>query len=377
MCGICGVYNLKDPNKTVDTETLISMCRTLYHRGPNDEGIYTQGAVGLGMRRLSIIDLGGGHQPIANENRTVWTVFNGEIYNYQELRSSLERKGHVFSTSSDTECLVHSYEEYGLDFVNHLRGMFAFALWDGERRRLILARDRFGIKPLFYAEHGGKLFFASEMKAILQDQGFPRTMDDEALAAFFMLSYIPAPLTIFKQVRKLLPGHLLIVENGQVRMRKYWDIEFKPDRNKKEDYFIEGFTALLEESVRMHLMSEVPLGAFLSGGIDSSTIVALMSRMGSAPTTTITIGFGGDVGGYLDERSCARAVASRYRTNHREYEVRPDVETLLETIVRAFDEPFGDYSAIPSYYVCKTAKQQVTVALSGLGGDELFCGYER
>jgi asparagine synthase (glutamine-hydrolysing) len=376
MCGICGIYHFETGSQA-NREVVQAMCRTLTHRGPDDEGIYIKGPVGLGMRRLSIIDVAGGKQPISNEDKTIWVIFNGEIYNYQELRKSLIQRGHRFTTDSDTESIVHLYEDKGIEFVDHLRGMFAIALWDEKQKQLILARDRLGIKPLFYSQYNNKLVFASEMKAILQNKLFPREIDNEGMAAYFTLSYIPAPLTIFRGIQKLLPGHLLILKDDRAKIQKYWDIKFEPDRRRKEGYFIEGFMALLQESVNSHLMSEVPLGAFLSGGIDSSTIVALMSRMGSAPTTTITIGFGGDVGGYLDERSCARAVASRYRTNHRDYEVRPDVETLLETIVRAFDEPFGDDSAIPSYYVCKTAKQEVTVALSGLGGDELFCGYER
>lgn len=376
MCGICGIYHFEDA-LPVNWEVVRAMCQTLTHRGPDDEGIYINGSIGLGMRRLSIIDLGGGHQPIANENRTVWTVFNGEVYNYRELRGFLEKRGHLFSTNSDTECIVHLYEEFGNEFVNHLRGMFAIAIWDERQKQLILARDRLGIKPLFYSRYDNKLVFASEMKAILQDEEFPRAIDDDGLASYLMLSYIPAPLTIFRGIQKLLPGHLLILKNDQIKIHKYWDIEFEPDRRRKEGYFIDRFMALLQESVNTHLMSEVPLGAFLSGGIDSSTVVALMSKVSNHPVNTVSIGFGGDTGGYLDERSYARKVASRYGARHTEHEVLPGFENLTETIVRAIDEPLADDSTIPSYFVCKAAKEQVTVALSGLGGDENFCGYER
>jgi asparagine synthase (glutamine-hydrolysing) len=376
MCGICGIYQFESGFPVIYDEVQ-AMCQTLVHRGPDDEGIYVQGPIGLGMRRLSIIDIVGGKQPISNEDKTIWIAFNGEIYNYRELRKLLIEKGHCFSTNSDTECIVHLYEDLGLDFVKELRGMFAFAIWDERQRRLILVRDRLGIKPLFYAQHNNKLVFASEMKAILQDNNFPRDMNDNALAAYFTLSYIPAPLTIFKKIQKLLPGHILTVQNGQVNIQKYWDIEFEPDRLHSEDYFIEGFMELLQESINIHLISEVPLGAFLSGGIDSSTVVALMSKVINSPVNTVSIGFGGNTGGYLDERKYARKVVARYGTCHKEYEVLPAVQDLTETIVRAFDEPFADDSTIPSYFVCKAAKESVTVALSGLGGDEIFGGYER
>lgn len=376
MCGICGIYNF-DLSLHVNSAEIDAMNETLRHRGPDDEGSYVDGPVGIGIRRLSIIDVAGGSQPLSNEDKTIWIVFNGEIYNYKDLRKSLIKKGHRFSSQSDTESIIHLYEEVGLDFVNQLRGMFAITIWDSRQNRLILARDRLGIKPLFYAQYNNSLVFASEMKAILQRREFSREMDENALAAYFTLSYIPAPLTIFKGIQKVLPGHVITVQDGKITDQEYWDIQFRPDRSKNEEYFIEGFMDLLQESVNMRLMSEVPLGAFLSGGIDSSTVVALMSKATDTPVNTFTIGFGGDTGGYLDERKYAQMVANRYATHHREEEVWPSPHGLIEKIVKAFDEPFADDSAIPSFAVYEAAKKDVTVALSGLGGDELFGGYER
>jgi asparagine synthase (glutamine-hydrolysing) len=273
---------------------------------------------------------------------------------------------------------VHAYEEWGERCVETFRGMFAFAVRDQRRDRLFLARDRFGKKPLFYAEYDGQFVFASEIKAILTDSRFDRRIDEEALAAYFMLSYIPAPLTIFKGIRKLLPGHTLTVDRGRVRERRYWDIQFKPDRTRSEADVLQELTARIDDAVRIRLISDVPLGAFLSGGIDSSAVVAFMANAGgSTPVKTFTIGFAGEAGGSADERHYARMVAERYRTDHREVEVHPDVTGVIESIVRGFDEPFADDSMIPSYFVCKTARERVTVALSGLGGDEAFLGYER
>ncbi|HHT9125410.1 MAG TPA: asparagine synthase (glutamine-hydrolyzing) [Candidatus Brocadiia bacterium] len=377
MCGITGIYNFKDKNKRVSQETLLNMCSTIRHRGPDDQGIFLDANIALGMRRLSIIDVAGGHQPIPNEDKTIWIVLNGEIYNYLELRERLQEKGHLFSTKSDTEVVIHEYEESGEACVEKLRGMFAFAIWDSKQEKLLIARDRVGIKPLFYTNINGSLIFASELKAILEYPGIKREIDWRAFDAFFTLSYIPAPLTIFKDIYKLLPGHIIVCEKGQIRIEKYWDIYYQPDYKKSEDYFIDGFMGLLEESVKIHLMSEVPLGAFLSGGIDSSTVVSLMARNNNSQVNTFSIGFGGNVGGYNDERHYARLVAQRYHTNQKEFEVKPDFIRLMDELVGAFDEPFADDSVIPSYYVCKLAKEFVTVALSGLGGDELFGGYER
>jgi asparagine synthase (glutamine-hydrolysing) len=372
MCGIFGIVSSRVDKKQVETST-----NTLSHRGPDDSGYYIGEGIGLGHRRLSIIDLEGGHQPIFNEDRSKCIIFNGEIYNFMELREQLISRGHRFSTRGDTETILHSYEEWGESCVEHFRGMFAFAIWDSKEKILFLARDRLGIKPLFYGEHKGNFYFASEMKAILAVPNFPREIDEIALTNYFTLSYIPAPLTIFKNIKKLLPGHTLIWKNGGLTVKKYWDLKFVPDLSKGEEYFIQGFMELLREAVKIRLISEVPLGAFLSGGVDSSTVVALMSLVSNSPVRTFSIGFGGDIGGYLDERKYARMVSERYATDHREYEVLPHAEGLIEKIVRAFDEPFADDSAIPSFSVCKIARENVTVALSGLGGDEVFAGYER
>ncbi len=372
MCGIFGIVSSNINRPQVEQAT-----NTLSHRGPDDSGFFMDEGVGLGHRRLSIIDLEGGHQPIFNEDRSMCIVYNGEVYNFMELRDQLLLRGHRFSTRSDTETILHAYEEWGESCVQHLRGMFAFAIWDTKEKLLFLARDRLGIKPLFYAEYKGSFYFASEMKAILEDHDLPREIDEIALTNYFMLSYIPAPLSIFKDIKKLLPGHTLTWKAGKSVLRKYWDLMFIPDRGKNEEYFIQGFMELLQEAVKIRLISEVPLGAFLSGGIDSSTVVALMSRIDESPVKTFSIGFGGDIGGYLDERKYAKLVAERYKSDHMEYEVVPNPEGLIEKIVRAFDEPFADDSTIPSFFVCKMAKENVTVALSGLGGDEVFAGYER
>lgn len=374
---MCGIFGIAAETLNIDMHTLEARTNTLAHRGPDACGTHLDERIGLGHRRLSIIDLAGGQQPIYNEDRSKCIVFNGEIYNYRFLRDELVRKGHRFSTNSDTETILHAYEEWGEASVSRLRGMFAYAIWDTQSGELFLARDRLGIKPLFYGEHAGNFYFASEMKAILADPSFPRTIDEQALAAYFNFSYIPAPMTIFKDIRKLLPGYTLTWKEGHARLRQYWDIYFQPDHSKSEGYFIEAYRELLQDAVRMRLMSEVPLGAFLSGGIDSSLVVAMMSAADPSAVNTFCIGFGGNVGGYLDERGYADMVAERYHTRHRTMEVIPSSEGLIDKIVTSFDEPFADDAAIPSYYVCQMARQQVTVALSGLGGDEAFAGYER
>jgi asparagine synthase (glutamine-hydrolysing) len=372
---MCGIFGIVAPN--VERGFLERATNTLAHRGPDKAGFYLDNNAGLGHRRLSIIDLAGSDQPIFNEDGSKCIVFNGEIYNFADLRTRLISLGHVFATNGDTETILHAYEEWGEACVEQLRGMFAFAIWDARERVLFISRDRFGIKPLFYGEYQGGFCFASEMKALLIDDRFPREIDERALASYFSLSYIPGEMTIYKDIRKLLPGHNITWRDGKFNTRKYWDLTFNPETGRSEKYFIQGAMDLLRESVGIHLMSEVPLGAFLSGGIDSSAIVALMSEFSDTPVNSICMGFGGDVGGYLDERAYARQVAERYGTRHREFEVLPSAEGLIETIVRAFDEPFADDSAIPSYYVCKIARENVTVALSGLGGDEVFSGYER
>jgi asparagine synthase (glutamine-hydrolysing) len=377
MCGIAGIYSHLPVDREKMRHAIIRMTSCLRHRGPDDEGCHVGGNVALGHRRLSIIDVRSGRQPIYNEDRSVCIVFNGEIYNYREIRAELIEAGHRFSSNSDTETIVHAYEEWGVDCMRRLRGMFAFGIWDDRRKTLLLVRDRLGKKPLFFSQRNGAVAFASEMKAILADPCFKRSIDAEALASYFLFSYVPAPLTIYDGIRKLPPGHYALIKDGRVHVRKYWDLHFTPDRKKTEQEFEEEFMKLLEESVKIRLMSEVPLGAFLSGGVDSSTVVALMSGMNDTPVKTFTIGFDGGGGGFDDERKYAKLVAERYRTVYREHEVTPRASDLIETIVRSFDEPFADDSTIPSYYVCKMAREDVTVALSGLGGDEAFGGYER
>lgn len=372
MCGIFGIVGNK-----IDEAHLKKATNMLAHRGPDASGIFVDDGVGLGHRRLSIIDLESGHQPMFNEDETLCIVFNGEIYNFPELHADLVARQHRFKTRSDTETILHAYEEWGEGCVARLRGMFAFAIWDRKSQKLFAARDRLGIKPLFYAEHGNTFYFASEMKAILADPTVRRDMDEVSLACYFSLSYIPDSMTIFKGIRKLLPGHTLTRQNGHTQIKKYWDIAYEPDRSRSEDYFINRFMELFQESIRIHLISDVPLGAFLSGGIDSSAVVAMMSMVTDSPVNTFCMGFGGNAGGYLDERGYARLVAERYKTNHKDYEIKPEPEGLLDKIVCSFDEPFADDSTIPSYFVCKIAKENVTVAESGLGGDEAFAGYER
>jgi asparagine synthase (glutamine-hydrolysing) len=372
MCGIFGV--IYGDQKDGPWEAAVE---SISHRGPDGYGYHIDETIFMGHRRLSIIDLKGGSQPIYNEDRTKCIIFNGEIYNFLELRNELLEADHVFTTRSDTETILHAYEEWGEDCVDRLRGMFAFAIWDTKKKDLFLARDRFGIKPLFYAHHKGRFYFASEMKAILTDPDFPRDIDEEAMVCYFTLSYIPGQLTIFSTISKLMPGHTLTLKDGRISIRKFWDLYIIPERGKSEKFYINGFLEQLEEAVGMHLISDVPLGAFLSGGIDSSAVVAMMSKTSKEKVNTFTIGFGGEVGGYLDERKYALMVAQRYSTNHREYEVLPEPEGLIEKIVRAFDEPFADDSTIPSFFVCEIARKQVTVALSGLGGDEALGGYER
>ncbi|MDH5570144.1 MAG: asparagine synthase (glutamine-hydrolyzing) [Gammaproteobacteria bacterium] len=372
MCGIFGIASTNGNNISCKDYT-----DTLFHRGPDDSGFYNDNYVCLGHRRLSIIDLGGGHQPLLNDNETIIIVFNGEIYNFHELRDLLISRGYEFKTKSDTEAILHAYEEWGASCVDYLRGMFAFAIWDKMNETLFIARDRLGIKPLFYAEHNGVLYFSSEIKAIIEDNNFPREIDEQALVSYFTFSYIPAPMTIYKHIRKLLPGHTLQWSNGKVEIKKYWDIHFIPDRTKNEKAFIEEFMDIFSDSVQGHLISDVPIGAFLSGGVDSSAIVAFMSQLSSSPVNTFCMGFGGNTGGYLDERIYADIMAKKYHTNHHNFEVTPELDGILDKIVRAFDEPFADDSSIPSYFVCKIASENLKVALSGLGGDELFAGYER
>ncbi len=373
MCGIAGFVH-KDRVLASDPDLLHRMCDVIRHRGPDERGVWLEGPVGLGMTRLSIIDLAGGHQPIHNEDRTVWVVFNGEIYNYHDLREELVKKGHTFSTSSDTETIVHLYEEYGEGCVDHLRGMFAFAIWDKRRDQLLLARDRLGKKPLHYYLDGKRLLFASEIKSILQCPDVPREMHPPALVNYLAYGYVPDPETMFKGIYKLPPGHLLTYRKGEIRIRQYWNVEYRVEKAQPEEFYIERLLDILSEAVRLRLISDVPLGAFLSGGVDSSLVVALMARHSSSPVKTFSIGFEDQS---YDELNYARIVAERFKTDHHEEIVKADSESILLDLVRMFDEPFADSSAIPTYYVSRMARKWVTVALSGDGGDELFGGYTR
>ncbi len=372
MCGIIGIYNLN--HQPVENTLLRRMCNIISHRGPDDEGFYQNGPIGLGIRRLAIIDVAGGQQPISNEDGSIWIVFNGEIYNYLELRASLEQKGHHFKTQSDTETIVHLYEEQGIDCVCELRGMFAFALWDAKAQRLLLARDRLGIKPLFYAYNGQKLLFASEMKAILQDQNLDRQVDLSALKAYLAYLYVPAPKTILQGVNKLPPAHILVCENGQTTRQRYWQLQPESLAGYTEDEIVAALRQQLQEAVKIRLMSEVPLGAFLSGGVDSSAVVALMTAVMNRPVKTFSIGFENNK---FNELQYARMVAEHCQTDHYEFVVRPDAVEILPKLVWQFDEPFADPSMLPTYYVTKMARQHVTVCLSGDGGDESFAGYRR
>ena len=375
MCGIAGKLNLYS-DKPVAPETIARMCAVIRHRGPDDEGIYVDGNLGMGMRRLSIIDLSTGKQPIRNEDSSVWTVFNGEIYNFAELRTQLRDKGHYFYTHTDTEVIVHLYEEYGDAFVSHLTGMFAVAVWDKKQHKLLLARDRLGIKPLYYLIDAGRLLFGSEIKSLLQDE-VDREIDLQALHDYLSLNYIPGPRTIFQHIRKLPPGHLLTCTNGTVHTAPYWDIAYpaveENGAGRSEESYCDELHALLKDVVKQHLISDVPLGVFLSGGVDSSALVALMSEVSDQPIQTFSIGF--------EERSyseldVAKVVAQKFDTVHHELVVTPQALELVPKLVGHFDEPFADSSAIPVYYVAKLAREHVTVALSGEGGDEVFAGYE-
>jgi asparagine synthase (glutamine-hydrolysing) len=374
MCGIAGIVGTQS-NYLADADDIHRMCQTIVHRGPDDEGIYASGRVGLGMRRLSIIDLSSGHQPIHNEDNTVWVVFNGEIYNFPELRRQLETRGHRFYTNTDTEVIVHLYEERGADCVHSLRGMFAFALWDEKQQRLLLARDRFGKKPLHYAFDRERLLFGSEIKTLFAVTPELAEVDREGLLNFFYFGYIPDPLTAFTQIKKLPPGHLLEFANGNIQVRQYWNLPNQgTNEPPSEEECLDELESRLAEAVRIRLMSDVPLGALLSGGVDSSTIVALMARASSRKIKTFSIGFAQQD---FDEAVHARAVAERFGTEHHELLVEPDIEQTVDELTRLMEEPFGDSSMVPTYHVCRMARRYVTVTLAGDGGDELFAGYDR
>jgi asparagine synthase (glutamine-hydrolysing) len=373
MCGIAGVVGRQD--ECIDAADIHRMCQTIVHRGPDDEGVYVRGPVGLGMRRLSIIDLSGGRQPIHNEDGSVWVVFNGEIYNFPELRRELEGRGHKFYTHTDTEVIVHLYEDMGAACVTKLRGMFAIALYDERKHSLLLARDRLGKKPLHYALHQGRLLFGSEIKAILAVAPELAETSSEGLLQYFYFGYIPDPHTAFARIHKLLPGHFLEYAQGNIKVHQYWDVpEYGTHPAMAEEECLQELERRLEEAVRIRLISDVPLGALLSGGVDSSIIVALMARASSGPVKTFSIGFRAE---QFNEAEYARLVAQRFGTEHHELILDPNLEETLTFLSGSLEEPFGDASMLPTYYVCRMARQHVTVALSGDGGDELFAGYDR
>jgi asparagine synthase (glutamine-hydrolysing) len=402
MCGICGIYNFD--GHPVNVEILKRMNATLVHRGPDDEGYFinawrlggleagrpaafiqtpdtnsanqknTHGNVGLGHRRLSIIDLSTGQQPIFNEDGSKVIIFNGEIYNFIDLRDKLKKKGHLFKTKTDTEVILHGYEEWGVECVNFLRGMFAIAIWDSEAQRLFLARDRLGIKPLYYSLESSRIIFSSELKAILVDETISRDLDLEALSDYLSLGYIPSPKTIFRNIKKLPAGHILVQDKRKTNIKQYWDISFQQHPDTSEKVFCRLILEKIEEAVRIRLVSDVPLGAFLSGGIDSSIVVAMMARLIESPVVTNSIGFTHEK---YSELEFADSVARNFKTDHYKYVVTPDAVDVVNRLSWHFDEPFADSSAIPTYYLSRMARQNVTVALSGDGGDENFAGYRR
>jgi asparagine synthase (glutamine-hydrolysing) len=371
MCGICGIYNFAS-GQPVSRELVHRMTETMVHRGPDQEGFYIDGALGLGMRRLRVIDLEGGDQPITNEDESIWVIFNGEIYNHRELRLDLESRGHRFRTRSDTEVIVHGYEEYGVDCVKQFNGMFAFAVWDQLNQRLMLARDHTGIKPLYYQLDSNRIAFGSELKPILVQLGKSPDVNFQALDAYLTLEYVPAPLSIVSGVQKLPAGHVLTIENAQSRVHRYWEIP-QETVNGTEDAIADELTRLLESSVKRRLISDVPLGVLLSGGIDSSTIATLMSSLTGSRIKTFSIGF--EDRSY-NELEYARIVARHIGSDHHELIIRPEVVTLAEKLMTFLDEPLADVSVFPTFLVSQLARQQVTVALTGDGGDELFAGYD-
>jgi asparagine synthase (glutamine-hydrolysing) len=376
MCGIAGVY--EHGGRRLDPGVVADMLQAIVHRGPDDEGLHAEERFAFGARRLSIIDLPGGHQPIANESGDVVVAFNGEIYNYRALRDRLLRAGHRLRTESDTEVIVHHYEEAQDDCVHELEGMFAFAVWDARRQRLLVVRDRVGVKPLYYAPLDGRLLFASEIKALLRHPDVATGVDLDALAAFLLLKYVPSPRTMFTGIAALPPGHLLTCDGSGVRVRPWWDLSFRPDGHPlSEAEAVEALRARLQDAVRSHLMSDVPFGAFLSGGIDSSTVVALMSRELRHPVRTFAVGFAGEDEDF-SELPYARLVAERYETDHKEVLVdASDLTNLAEKVVWHLDQPIADPACLANYMVAELASRDVKMVLTGEGGDELFAGYAR
>ena len=374
MCGLGGLVYF-DRDRKIDGSILKRMADSIRHRGPDDEGYYINQNVGLAFRRLSIIDLNTGHQPLSNANDSIFIVFNGEIYNFLELRKILNQKGYAFKTDTDTEVILHLYEEYGSDCLKYLRGMFAFAIWDNNKQQLFCTRDRFGIKPFYYYTDNQKFVFGSEIKAVIQSEDIDKTLSDEALNSYFAFGYMTGDLSIYKNIKKLEPGHYLLLsfkEKVTIEIKKYWEIHFEPDYSKTEKQWTEEIVACLTEAVKIHMISDVPLGAFLSGGIDSSSVVAMMALNSKQPVQTFSIGFKEQK---FNELQYAREIAQKYGCVHHEQIVEPESISLLPKLVSAYDEPFADSSAIPTYYVSKFAREYVTVALSGDGGDELFAGY--
>jgi len=373
MCGICGLsYSDNCPG---DREILQEMNAAIMHRGPDSDGFYVAQGVGLAMRRLAIIDVKGGDQPISNEDDSVWIVYNGEIYNYPEMHAELEKRGHHFKTQSDTECVIHFYEDEGEACVQHFRGMFAFALWDAPKHRLLLARDRLGKKPIYYTIQNGELYFCSELNGLLKALPHRPEMDLEAIDLYLSLQYVPEPRTVYKDIYKLPAAHTLVWENGQAKVNRYWDYSYQPKLTGNEDDLAEELRVRLREAVKIRLISEVPLGAHLSGGIDSSVIVALMAELSDMPVKTFSVGFQEEE---FSELSYARAVAQTYSTDHHEFTLTyGDIPATLEKIIAHFGEPFADASAIPLYHLSLLTRQSVTVALNGDGGDEDFAGYQR
>src|SRR4051794_35061341 len=378
MCGIAGFVESPastSPFTLDESRALVHrMCDVIRHRGPDDEGIWVDEGVALGMRRLSIIDLSTGHQPIHNEDRTVWIVFNGEIYNFPELRRELEAAGHRFYTNTDTEAIVHAYEQWGTAAIQRLRGMFGLAIWDRRTKSLLVARDRAGIKPMYYADVNGRLYFGSELKSLLEAPDLPRDLDLGALDHYLSFLYTPRDGSIFSSVRKLPPGHLMTWRNGTLKVEQYWQLSADENFRGSERDAVAQLRRVLTDAVRCHLLSDVPLGAFLSGGIDSSLVVGLMSQISGSRVKTFSIGFDEPA---FDELEHARTVAQHFGTEHHELVVKPDAIGILDRLVWHFDEPFADSSAIPTWYVSEMARRHVTVVLSGDGGDELFGGYDR
>lgn len=371
MCGICGIAGNPDSN------LVKAMTSKMVHRGPDSDGFFTDNEVALGMRRLKIIDLNTGDQPIHNEDKTVWVIFNGEIYNFKELRSDLIQMGHNFYTQSDTEVIVHLYEEYGDECVDFLFGMFAFCIWDKDQKRILLARDRLGIKPLYYSFKNQQLIFSSEIKPILECQDAGSQMNLTALDYYLTFLYIPAPLTIYEGINKLLPGHILSFQNGKIEIKDYWQLPVEGNKKGEgEDYYVDKIKELLNGIVQQHMISDVPLGALLSGGLDSSCVVGLMSKLVNQPIKTFSIGFGERYASY-NELEYSRQIAKLFNCEHHEFILKPDIEKTILKVVDFIEEPFADSSAILNFLICKEARGFVTVALSGIGGDEVFGGYPR